>query len=158
MWWHYRVAQFWLMINRIIFRYSWTNASTYSRCFSTQIIPENTTNGLLQRFMQPYNPFYEEHYCQCKNAVHLQLRLENYKELHIILHLEKALSVPHLKLYWSLLYNLTEISDKFLWRMYKLTSTYTKQYPTTEIVCQKVCDCQWNKLISIGNKNIKLWY
>lgn len=117
MWWHYSVAQFWLMINRIIFRHNWTNASTYSRCFSTQIIPENTTNGLLQRFMQPYNPFYEEHYCQCKNAVHLQLGLENYKELHIILHLENALSTPHLKLHWSLLYNLTEISAKFLWTM-----------------------------------------
>lgn len=64
MWWHYHfLAQLWPMINRIIFRLNWTNASTYPRCFSTYIIPENTTNGLLQRFMQPYNPVYKEHYC-----------------------------------------------------------------------------------------------
>lgn len=58
MWWHYPyIAQFWLIINRIIFKHNRTNASIYSRCFSTQIIPENTTNGLLQRFIQTHNPF-----------------------------------------------------------------------------------------------------
>lgn len=35
LWYYPCTAQFWLTINRVIFKNNWTNASIYSRCFST---------------------------------------------------------------------------------------------------------------------------